>query len=135
MTGEAAAPMWAEEVAWGGEDTNLEVKSPRLILTQGTQGRREENIHQNHHPNGEIEPHYSTIYEALLLNLPETWVAPRLVSLQLTKREVQDRVQLWKKKKSWSSHCGSVETNQTSIHEDTGSIPGLAQWVEDLALP
>ena len=35
----------------------------------------------------------------------------------------------------WCSHCGSEVMNPTRIHEDKGSIPGLAHWVEDLALP
>ena len=27
---------------------------------------------------------------------------------------------------TWSSRCGTVETNPTSIHEGVGLIPGLA---------
>ena len=38
------------------------------------------------------------------------------------------------KERKGSSHCGAVETNLTSIYEDPGSIPGLTQWVRDLAL-
>ena len=34
----------------------------------------------------------------------------------------------------WSSHCGAMEMNPPRNHEVAGSIPGLTQWVKDLAL-
>ena len=48
--------------------------------------------------------------------------------------DIGSKVSPFKIKVLGSCHHGSVETNLTSIHEYVGLIPGLAQWVKELAL-
>ena len=50
----------------------------------------------------------------------------------ITSTEIETAI---KKLPTGNASCGREETNLTTIHEDAGSIPGLAQWVKDPALP
>ena len=47
---------------------------------------------------------------------------------------ISTMVQWVKNPTAGSSHHGSAVMNPTKIHENSGSIPGLAQWVKDLVL-
>ena len=59
---------------------------------------------------------------------------PHTVSISLLQVSA---VWLFHQKKSWGRGpiVAQQLTNLASIHEDTGSVPGLAQWVRELALP
>ena len=56
---------------------------------------------------------------------------PRVMKIK-TKIKKRDLLKL---KSFWSSHYGIAKTNLTRNHEIVGSIPDLAEWVEDLELP
>ena len=66
--------------------------------------------------------------------MPEVWTK-KVREQEHVQRLTCSHVGMLKKLNKGSSGCGSVVMNPTSIHEDVGSIPGLAQWVKDPALP
>ena len=73
-------------------------------------------------PEKELNPGYSTVpYNCILLLTNKSYKQPCVLPIRIRKNR--------------SSCHGSVETNPTSIHEDVGSIPGLAQRVKVLVLP
>ena len=52
-----------------------------------------------------------------------------------SREKLEKMVNFPKLKKNGEFHCGTGETNPTRNCEVVGSIPGLAQQVNDLALP
>ena len=67
---------------------------------------------------------------------PLAWKPLCAVGAALKKAKNQEKKKKSTNNKYWrSSHCGTRETNPTRNHEDVGLIPGLIQWVKDIALP
>ena len=98
----------------------------------------------------QFENNYYNIYDCILIELeillPGNSTASLTSPQRYTYKDVDCNIvtmaKIWnnydsktaKKPYIQSSHCGPVVTKRTSIHEDAGPIPGIAQWVKDLAL-
>ena len=72
---------------------------------------------------------------ALLVSLQHTHTHTHTHTHSLHRGAQPEHVVPVQSKMLQSSHCGPGSINPTSIHEDEGSIPGLAQRVKDPALP
>ena len=67
-----------------------------------------------------------SVYFSLNLILPWACLS-KLLYISINKKFLE--------KKPGSPHCGTVETNPTRDREVEDSVPGLAQWVKEPALP